>query len=61
MDAVCQKIGAARNGELHGALEDAWLAMRVYPWLNQRNFAGVLPVEFANGPSNFKDAPRECL
>ncbi|WP_156042263.1 exonuclease domain-containing protein [Bradyrhizobium sp. URHD0069] len=57
LDAVCQKIGAARNGKLHGALEDAWLAMRVYLWLNQRNFAGMLPIEFASGPSNFKDAP----
>jgi DNA polymerase III subunit epsilon len=57
LDAICQKIGASRNGDLHGALEDAWLAMRVYLWLNQRGFSGELPVEFRGGPSNFKPAP----
>jgi len=57
LDAICQKIGAARNGDLHGALEDAWLAMRIYLWLNQRGFSGELPVEFRGGPSNFKAAP----
>ncbi len=57
LDAICQKIGAARNGDLHGALEDAWLAMRVYLWLNQRGFSGDLPLEFRSGPSNFKAAP----
>jgi DNA polymerase-3 subunit epsilon len=57
LDAVCQRIGAARNGDLHGALEDAWLAMRVYLWLNQRGFSDELPIEFRSGPSNFKAAP----
>jgi len=57
MDAVCQRIGVARDGDLHGALEDAWLAMRAYLWLNQRNFSAELPIEFAGGPSNFKDVP----
>ena len=57
LDAVCRRIGVARSGNLHGALEDAWLAMRVYLWLNARNVSGELPMEFRGGPSNFKAAP----
>ena len=57
LDAACQRIGAARTGQLHGALEDAWLAMRVYLWLNHSGFSGNLPTEFARGPFNLKPAP----
>jgi len=29
LSAICHQIGVARSTKLHGALEDAWLAMRV--------------------------------
>ncbi|RVU20127.1 3'-5' exonuclease [Methylobacterium oryzihabitans] len=31
--AVCARFGVARAGPRHGALEDAWLALRAYLWL----------------------------
>ncbi|ACL56026.1 3'-5' exonuclease [Methylobacterium nodulans] len=33
LDAVCRRVRLQRTGERHGALEDAWLALRVYLWL----------------------------
>jgi DNA polymerase-3 subunit epsilon len=30
LTAACERIGLRREGRLHGALEDAWLAMMVY-------------------------------
>ncbi|MFE1597550.1 3'-5' exonuclease [Methylobacterium sp. ID0610] len=33
LDAVCRRVRLRREGEHHGALEDAWLALRVYLWL----------------------------
>jgi DNA polymerase-3 subunit epsilon len=35
LDAVLKQIGMRRSGNNHGALEDAWLAMRVFLWLNE--------------------------
>jgi DNA polymerase III subunit epsilon len=55
--AICQSIGVARATRFHGALEDAWLAMRVYLWLNQRDVSGEIPAEFTGQPSNMKPAP----
>jgi DNA polymerase-3 subunit epsilon len=34
LDAVCSRVGLARNGLAHGALEDAWLALMAYLWLH---------------------------
>lgn len=33
LEAVCKNLGLKRAGKSHGALEDAWLAMMVYLWL----------------------------
>jgi len=55
--AICQSIGVARATRFHGALEDAWLAMRVYLWLNQRDVSGEIPAEFTGQPSNMKPVP----
>ena len=32
--SVCADIGLARAGHRHGALEDAWMSLMVYLWLN---------------------------
>ena len=55
--AICHSIGVARASKLHGALEDAWLAMCVYLWLNPRGVSGEIPVEFTGNPSNMKPVP----
>ena len=34
LDATCKALGLVRTTKQHGALEDAWLAMMVYLWLN---------------------------
>jgi DNA polymerase-3 subunit epsilon len=34
LSAVCRHIKLARAGDLHGAIEDAWLAMQIYLWLH---------------------------
>lgn len=57
LSAICQKIGLARATKLHGALEDAWQAMRVYLWLNNCSFSAQLPAEFAGDPTNLKPVP----
>lgn len=33
LTSVCANIGLARLGQRHGALEDAWIALMVYLWL----------------------------
>jgi DNA polymerase-3 subunit epsilon len=58
LSAICQRIGVVRATNVHGALEDAWLAMRVYLWLNNRAFSGELPPEFRGDPSNLKQVPQ---
>jgi DNA polymerase-3 subunit epsilon len=54
LSAVCRHIKLARSGDLHDALEDAWLAMQIYLWLHgcplQRRFRGSLP----RSPSNLR-------
>jgi DNA polymerase-3 subunit epsilon len=57
LSAICQRIGATRATNFHGALEDAWLAMRVYLWLNNRAVSGKLPPEFTADPTNMKPVP----
>jgi DNA polymerase-3 subunit epsilon len=57
LSAICQKLDLARTAKLHGALEDAWLAMRVYLWLNNSTFSARLPPEFTGDPTNLKPAP----
>ncbi|MGY2048058.1 3'-5' exonuclease [Methylobacterium sp. JK268] len=55
LDAVCRKVKLARAGERHGALEDAWLACRVYLWLQG------CPVRLARpklvAPTNLRAVP----
>ncbi len=56
LSAVCRRIKLARAGDLHGAIEDAWLAMQIYLWLHgcplQTRLRGSLPCT----PSNFRHA-----
>lgn len=34
LDDVCARFEMARDGRTHGALEDAWLALMVFLWMN---------------------------
>ena len=56
LSAVCHHIKLARSGELHDAMEDAWLAMQIYLWLHgcplQPRLRGSLP----RSPSNLRHA-----
>ena len=56
LSAVCRHIKLPRAGDLHDAIEDAWLAMQIYLWLHgcplQRQLRGSLP----RTPSNFRHA-----
>lgn len=55
LDTVCRRVGVARQGERHGALEDAWLALRVYLWLQACPVVVAAPA--FNEPSNLREAP----
>lgn len=63
LKAICQNIGIERLGATHGALEDAWMAMMVYLWLNQapskiiRPFTSILEKGIPIRPSNFREPP----
>jgi hypothetical protein len=56
LSAVCRHIKLARSGDLHDAIEDAWLAMQIYLWLHgcplERRLRGSLP----RTPSNLRHA-----
>jgi DNA polymerase-3 subunit epsilon len=56
LSAVCRHIKLARAGDLHDAIEDAWLAMQIYLWLQgcplQRRLRSSLP----RTPSNLRHA-----
>jgi DNA polymerase-3 subunit epsilon len=56
LSAVCRHIKVARAGNLHDAIEDAWLAMQIYLWLQgcplQRRLRSSLP----RTPSNLRHA-----
>ena len=47
LSAICRQIKLARAGDLHDAIEDAWLAMQIYLWLHGcpllRRLRGSLP------------------
>ncbi|MGF3024244.1 exonuclease domain-containing protein [Methylobacterium aquaticum] len=55
LDAVCRRIGLSRAGARHGALEDAWLALRAYLWLQACPVAVARPHLAA--PGNLRPAP----
>jgi DNA polymerase III subunit epsilon len=57
LNAVCQRINLARVGNLHGALEDAWLAMQVYLWLHDCPHRVDLPATVPRIPTNFHEVP----
>jgi DNA polymerase III subunit epsilon len=68
LSAICRHIKLARAGDLHNAIEDAWLAMQIYLWLHgcplQRRLRDALP----RTPSNLRhltvgscDRQRTCL
>jgi hypothetical protein len=54
LSAVCRHVKLTRAGDLHDAIEDAWLAMQIYLWLHgrplQRRLRGSLP----RTPSNLR-------
>ena len=56
LSAVCRHIKLARAGDLHGAIEDAWLAMQIYLWLHGRPLQGRLRGSLPRTPSNFRHA-----
>jgi len=53
LDAACREIGISRQGRHHGALEDAWLAMQVYLWLNGCQTPFALPSTVPLKPVNY--------
>ena len=56
LSAVCRHIKLARAGDLHGAIEDAWLAMQIYLWLHGCPLQGRLRGSLPRTPSNFRHA-----
>jgi DNA polymerase-3 subunit epsilon len=52
LDAICRKMNLSRASEVHGALEDAWLAMRVYLWLNDCPIEVEFPDTMPRQPTN---------
>jgi DNA polymerase III subunit epsilon len=62
LNAVCRHIKLARSGQLHAAIEDAWLAMQLYLWLHGCPFQRSMPVSLPRTPSNFRhlEVGRQC-
>jgi DNA polymerase III subunit epsilon len=56
LSAVCRHIKLARVGDLHDAIEDAWLAMQIYLWLHGGPLQGRLRGSLPRTPSNFRHA-----
>lgn len=56
LDAVLARMGLARQGSRHGALEDAWLAMCVYLWLSGLRHPGLTDEALVK-PLNLRDPP----
>jgi DNA polymerase-3 subunit epsilon len=52
LSAVCRHIKLARAGDLHGAIEDAWLAMQIYLWLHGCPLQRQLRASLPRTPSN---------
>jgi DNA polymerase-3 subunit epsilon len=65
LNAVCNQIGLQRIGQKHGALEDAWLALMVYLWLNHAPpdfilpFAKVVEKGVPLAPFNYREPPQQ--
>lgn len=63
LNSICQQMGLKRMGAEHGALEDAWLALMAYFWLQDISLQCLVPfwAIAAKGipvrPSNFVEAP----
>ena len=57
LTAICERLHLAREGKLHGALEDAWLAMQVYLWLQGCPLRAPLPDAMPRVPANLREAP----
>jgi DNA polymerase-3 subunit epsilon len=57
LDAVCARINLARTTNLHGALEDAWLAMQIYLVLSKCPLRADLPATVPLVPTNFHEPP----
>jgi DNA polymerase-3 subunit epsilon len=63
LDAICQMLKLHRSSQKHGSIEDAWLALMVYFWLNRAPPRAILPfAEIAKvgipvSPSNFMEPP----
>lgn len=57
LDHCLSKIGLARTGQRHGALEDAYLTAGLY--LHQQGFKGALPqIDALQLPANLKPYPQ---
>jgi DNA polymerase-3 subunit epsilon len=56
LSAVCHRIRRARAGDLHGAVEDAWLAMKIYLWLHRCPIRGQSRRSLPRIPYNFRRA-----
>jgi DNA polymerase III subunit epsilon len=54
LSAVCRRIKLARAGDLHDAIEDAWLAMQIYPWLHGRPLQRRLRRSLPRTPFNLR-------
>jgi DNA polymerase-3 subunit epsilon len=54
LSAVCGHIKLARVGDLHDAIEDAWLAMQIYLWLHGRPLPHRLRRSLPRTPSNLR-------
>jgi DNA polymerase III subunit epsilon len=56
LSAVCRHIKLARSGDLHDAIEDAWLAMQIYLWLHGCPLQRRLRCSLPRTPSNLRHA-----
>jgi DNA polymerase-3 subunit epsilon len=54
LSAVCHHVKLARAGDLHDAIEDAWLAMQIYLWLHGCPLQRLLPGSLPRAPSNLR-------
>jgi DNA polymerase III subunit epsilon len=54
LSPICRRIKLARAGDLHDAIEDAWLAMQVYLWLQGCPFDRRLRRSLPRTPSNLR-------
>jgi DNA polymerase-3 subunit epsilon len=56
LSAVCRHLKLARAGDLHDAIEDAWLAMQIYLWLHRCPLQRRLRSSLPRAPSNLRHA-----